>query len=66
MSHALFTSSYYNTDFLAAWKVHFDGHGKGAYQGDSSPNKPIDLGQYYYLIKKRNDELIDKAAGILS
>lgn len=62
----LLGSDRHDTDSSIAWKVHFDGHGKGPYQGDASPNKPIDLGQYYYLIKKRNDEFLDKAASILA
>lgn len=65
MSSTLLSHHHYTKD-SAAWKVHFDGQGKGAYQGDATPNKPIDLGQYYYLIKKRNDEFLEKATGILT
>jgi hypothetical protein len=43
-----------------AWKVHFDGHGKGIYKGDSEPNKPIDMGQYYYILQKRKEELLKR------
>ncbi|WQF78857.1 Putative cytochrome P450, hem peroxidase superfamily, hem peroxidase, animal-type [Colletotrichum destructivum] len=47
----------------STWKVHFDGHGKGSFQGDAQPNKPIDLGQYYYLLQKRKDDLFKGADG---
>ncbi|CCF39565.1 linoleate diol synthase [Colletotrichum higginsianum] len=47
----------------STWKVHFDGHGKGGFQGDAQPNKPIDLGQYYYLLQKRKDDLFNGANG---
>ncbi|KAJ0122549.1 prostaglandin g h synthase 2 cyclooxygenase pgh2 [Diaporthe amygdali] len=56
--------SYLSFD-ASTWKVHFEGHGKGPFQGDASPNKPIDLGQYYYLIKKRQDDFLNEAASIL-
>ncbi|KAK1593424.1 linoleate diol synthase [Colletotrichum navitas] len=43
----------------STWKVHFDGHGKGNFEGDVQPNKPIDLGQYYYLLQKRKEKLLN-------
>ncbi|OLN97847.1 Psi-producing oxygenase A [Colletotrichum chlorophyti] len=52
------TWSYLGFD-ASTWKVHFDGHGKGNYQGDAQPNKPIDMGQYYYLLQKRKEKLFN-------
>jgi linoleate 10R-lipoxygenase len=38
-----------------AWKVHFDGHGKGTFEGDRQPTKPLEMQQYYYMLQKRKD-----------
>ncbi|KAK1246403.1 hypothetical protein MKX08_000205 [Trichoderma sp. CBMAI-0020] len=40
----------------STWKVHFDGHGKGAFEGERTPTKIMDLQQYYYLLQKRKNE----------
>uniref|UniRef100_A0A0L0MYV5 linoleate 8R-lipoxygenase n=1 Tax=Tolypocladium ophioglossoides (strain CBS 100239) TaxID=1163406 RepID=A0A0L0MYV5_TOLOC len=42
----------------STWKVHFDGHGKGNFEGDRQPTKPMDMQRYYYLLQKRKDELL--------
>ncbi|KAF4774550.1 linoleate diol synthase [Colletotrichum scovillei] len=48
----------------STWKVHFDGHGKGTYKADASaPNNQIDLGQYYYLLKQRKENLLSGLGG---
>lgn len=48
-------------DFVTiAWKVHFDGHGKGNFTGERQPTKAVEMQQYYYLIQKRKDELLGK------
>jgi hypothetical protein len=39
-----------------AWKVHFDGYGKGAFEGERMPTKIMDLQQYYHLLQKRKNE----------
>ncbi|RFU32277.1 hypothetical protein B7463_g4075, partial [Scytalidium lignicola] len=39
----------------STWKVHFDGHGKGNFQGERAPTNPMDLQRYYYLLQKRKD-----------
>ncbi|OHW97456.1 linoleate diol synthase [Colletotrichum incanum] len=49
----------------STWKVHFDGHGKGNFEGDVQPNKPIDLGQYYYLLQKRKEKIFNGTNGSL-
>lgn len=41
----------------STWKVHFDGHGKGNFQGERAPTKPMEMQRYYYLLQKRKDEL---------
>lgn len=41
---------------LIAWKVHFDGYGKGTFEGERMPTKIMDLQQYYYLLQKRKNE----------
>ncbi|KAF6789665.1 linoleate diol synthase [Colletotrichum sojae] len=51
------TWSYLGFD-ASTWKVHFSGHGKGGFEGDSQPNKPIDVGQYYYLLQMQKEKLL--------
>ncbi|KAF4976448.1 hypothetical protein FZEAL_6886 [Fusarium zealandicum] len=43
----------------STWKVHFDGHGKGAFEGERTPTKSTALQQYYYMLQKRKDELFN-------
>jgi hypothetical protein len=38
--------------------VHFDGHGKGNFEGDREPTKRLDMQEYYYQIRKRKAELL--------
>ncbi|KAF5138262.1 Psi-producing oxygenase A [Metarhizium anisopliae] len=45
-------SPYANT-----WKVHFNGHGKGNYEGEMLPKKLVDMQEYYYLVRKYKDKL---------
>ncbi|KAK5988421.1 Psi-producing oxygenase A [Cladobotryum mycophilum] len=42
----------------STWKVHFDGHGLGSFEGERAPTKLLDLNKYYYLLQKRKDELL--------
>lgn len=42
---------------LVAWKVHFNGHGKGNYEGEMLPKKLVDMQEYYYLVRKYKDKL---------
>ncbi|KAM5353671.1 hypothetical protein ACJ41O_000321 [Fusarium nematophilum] len=42
----------------STWKVHFNGHGKGTFEGDRTPTKPTVLQQYYYGLQKRKEELL--------
>jgi linoleate 10R-lipoxygenase len=37
----------------STWKLHFDGHGKGNFEGERQPTKPMEMQQYYYLLQKR-------------
>ena len=39
-----------------AWKVQFDGHGKGSFHGDNEPKDAMSLQQYYYTLRKRKAE----------
>jgi linoleate 10R-lipoxygenase len=43
----------------STWKLHFDGHGKGTFDGEREPTKPMVMQQYYYLLQKRKAELLD-------
>jgi linoleate 10R-lipoxygenase len=43
----------------STWKVHFDGHGKGNFEGDREPTKRLDMQEYYYQIRKRKAELLE-------
>lgn len=47
-----------STNFSIAWKVHFDGRGKGTFEGEREPTKLMDLQQYYYLLQKREAEFL--------
>lgn len=44
---------------FTAWKVHFDGHGRGNFEGERTSTKPMVLQQYYHLIQKRKEELLN-------
>lgn len=48
-----------NTDALIAWKLHFDGRGKGTFEGDRNPTTALPMQQYYYMLQKRKAEQID-------
>lgn len=37
---------------LLAWKLHFNGRGKGAFEGEAVRIKEVDMQQYYYTIRK--------------
>ncbi|KAG9253116.1 linoleate diol synthase, partial [Emericellopsis atlantica] len=37
----------------STWKVHFNGHGQGNYEGNREPTDPIDIQQHYYSLLKR-------------
>ena len=39
-----------------AWKVQFDGHGKGCFHGDNKPKDELPMQQYYFGLKKRKYE----------
>ncbi|KPM36966.1 Psi-producing oxygenase A [Neonectria ditissima] len=40
----------------STWKLHFDGHGKGNFEGEREPTKTTSMEQYYYLLQKRKEE----------
>ncbi|SPO03647.1 related to linoleate diol synthase [Cephalotrichum gorgonifer] len=42
----------------STWKLHFDGHGKGTFEGEREPTNAIGLNQYYYLLQKRKEKLL--------
>ncbi|OTB05819.1 hypothetical protein M426DRAFT_56178 [Hypoxylon sp. CI-4A] len=42
----------------STWKVHFDGHGKGNFEGERHPTEVMDLQHYYHLLEKRTTELV--------
>ncbi|UNI17111.1 hypothetical protein JDV02_003487 [Purpureocillium takamizusanense] len=43
----------------STWKLHFDGHGKGNFEGEREPMNPMGLNQYYYLLQKRKEDLLN-------
>ncbi len=43
---------------LAAWKLHFDGHGTGSFKGERQPTQQVEMQQYYFLLQKRKAELL--------
>ncbi|KAF5572016.1 Psi-producing oxygenase C [Fusarium pseudoanthophilum] len=42
----------------STWKVHFNGHGKGKFEGERVPTKSTPIQEYYYLLQKRKDEIL--------
>lgn len=44
----------------AAWKIHFDGHGQGAFNGKDESGGQMDMQQYYFLVQKRKAEAAKK------
>jgi cytochrome P450 len=46
----------------STWKVHFDGHGKGNFEGEREPTKPMEMQQYYFLLQKRKENLLNRSA----
>ncbi|KAL7621367.1 hypothetical protein AAE478_008688 [Parahypoxylon ruwenzoriense] len=42
----------------STWKLHFDGHGLGGYEGDKQSAAPIEMQEYYHLIQKAKDRLL--------
>jgi hypothetical protein len=44
-----------------AWKVHFDGKGKGVFKGDREPTEVMDMGRYYGIIQQKKAEFLGKS-----
>ncbi|RBR07351.1 uncharacterized protein FIESC28_10694 [Fusarium coffeatum] len=44
----------------STWKVHFNGHGKGNFEGDRVPTKSTPIQEYYSLLQKRKDEILGR------
>jgi len=42
------------------WKVHFNGHGKGTFEGERVPTKSTPIQEYYSLLQKRKDEFLGR------
>ncbi|KAI1377390.1 heme peroxidase [Hypoxylon crocopeplum] len=42
----------------STWKLHFDGHGKGAFEGERQPTAAMEMQQYYQLIRQAKDKLL--------
>ncbi|OTA83095.1 hypothetical protein M434DRAFT_16794 [Hypoxylon sp. CO27-5] len=43
----------------STWKLHFDGRGKGNFEGKRQPTASMELQQYYHLLQKRKAELLN-------
>ncbi|KOS19260.1 Psi-producing oxygenase A [Escovopsis weberi] len=41
----------------STWKIHFDGHGQGSFQGEREPTKLTNLQEYYSILQKAKDGL---------
>lgn len=41
-----------------AWKLHFDGHGQGGFEGERQPTAAMELQEYYHRIQKAKDQLL--------
>ena len=48
------------TQPVLAFKVHFDGYGKGVFQGDRAPTEVMDMQRYYGLIQEHKGENLAK------
>ncbi|KAK5651915.1 hypothetical protein OQA88_11574 [Cercophora sp. LCS_1] len=46
----------------STWKVHFDGHGPGVFEGERSPTDIMAMQQYYSLIAKQKSEAEAKSS----
>jgi cytochrome P450 len=42
------------------WKVHFNGHGKGNFEGERVPTNSTPIQEYYSLLQKRKDEFLGR------
>ncbi|KAM0207497.1 hypothetical protein ACHAQD_012015 [Fusarium lateritium] len=42
------------------WKVHFNGHGQGNFEGERAPTKGTSIQEYYSLLQKRKDEFLGR------
>ncbi|KAI0110077.1 heme peroxidase [Daldinia grandis] len=42
----------------STWKLHFDGHGQGAFEGERQPTAAMELQEYYHRIQKAKDKLL--------
>ncbi|KAF5026379.1 hypothetical protein F66182_1507 [Fusarium sp. NRRL 66182] len=42
----------------STWKVHFNGRGKGTFEGERVSTKATPLQAYYYLLAKRKEEIL--------
>ncbi|KAI1106136.1 heme peroxidase [Jackrogersella minutella] len=43
----------------STWKLHFDGRGKGGFEGERQPTAVMELQQYYHLLQKRKAEFLN-------
>jgi hypothetical protein len=48
------------TNTVIAWKVHFNGHGKGNFEGERVPTNSTPIQEYYSLLQKRKDEFLGR------
>ncbi|KAI1650500.1 heme peroxidase [Daldinia loculata] len=42
----------------STWKLHFDGHGQGGFEGERQPTAAMELQEYYHRIQKAKDQLL--------
>lgn len=49
---------YVLTRYSIAWKLHFDGHGMGNFEGERAPTKSMEMQQYYHLLQKAKDKVL--------
>lgn len=45
------------TLFCLAWKVQYEGHGKGSFNAADGAHNNMEMQQYYFMMKKRKSAL---------
>ncbi|KAI8959978.1 heme peroxidase [Daldinia sp. FL1419] len=42
----------------STWKLHFDGHGQGGFEGERQPTSSMELQEYYHRIQQAKEKLL--------
>ena len=56
-SWLFYSTPYMLTLFCLAWKVQYEGHGKGSFNAADGTHDNMEMQQYYFMMKKRKSAL---------